>query len=1068
MNIIDKTRLLQTSVLSSLMIGFGGVAYAQVETTEVVDQVEEEVFEEEEVDQVVVTGSRLRRNSFSSVSPLQVIDGELSRDLGLVDASDLLRQTTVTQGQQITTGVSTSAGLATDNGPGSANADLRGLSADRTLVLVNGRRLAPAGVRGAPSNPDLNLIPGTLVERVDILLDGASSIYGSDAVAGVVNYELQKGFEGLELDAFTTMPEFRGNAGHQQVISAKLGVADENGFITVALEHNQTDGFTEQALTDFYLPYQNGCRASVSIGITGEVFSPDTCRNGQFAGGSAGFGPAGFLAFEQGANVAGLPRNFSPVGITGDLLQPDSIGGQRLLNFPEEFNANFQPDFERTSLFAFGEYELGFYGDMTAYFEASYGERRTSSEGPNQVGFEIPTTYGPSNFGDPLGLDRGTTLFFESRLASVTNVAQTRLIGGLKGELPFIKNDFMDNWGYDVYGSYSRSSGQDSISGLPFLPRLERTLSNTRFDEDLGEFVCDPLSVPGEGQPIECRPLNFFEPSFLFSGQFEDPDDTSYLFPNRLTDTEVFQTVFSGYVGGDLFDMPWGDTVLVGFGAEYREDEIVTRTSVSGDFLGFSSDPGANGSRNFKEVFGEIELPLISDKPLVEELTLNLAGRYTEESNFGGQETYSIKGQYKPTDWFSIQSTYGTSFRAPSVGDQFGGRVINFQDPGDPCRVPGLAIDFIDADNDPSTPDTREYIPEDDQRDPSVVQTCLNGGGPFNIPGTDPFALGTTGLGTPSAGFAGSPTRVASGSNPELGPETSKAFSVGATFDQPWSDDFDLLLAVTYFEIEVNDEIDQLSANTIVNRCYNSDNLTDPTCGFLTRAPRVEGDDTSGEVVFVSATNQNLGQQIIEGIDYNVEFGFDVDLGLGSPVDYRLIGRATQSLTQTEELILPNGTTIDTDLGEFGSPEWRLNLTNVASWNDFRFIFQSRFIDSQVENILNEDATDGTGLLAGDVDIDGLTSTFGSCVQTLGRFAAEGDPSFPGGFNCIQLDGLDSYWVHDMSVAYAYDTWAVRVGVNNLFDTAPPLTNNNDLANLGGIGYDIGGRTYFANVTKRF
>jgi len=195
---------------------------------------------------------------------------------------------------------------------------------------------------------------------------------------------------------------------------------------------------------------------------------------------------------------------------------------------------------------------------------------------------------------------------------------------------------------------------------------------------------------------------------------------------------------------------------------------------------------------------------------------------------------------------------------------------------------------------------------------------------------------------------------------------------------------------------------------------------------------------------------------------------FQQRISLGSPVDYRLIGRATQSLSQTEELILPNGTILDTDRGEFGNPEWRLNLTNVASWNDFRFIFQSRFIDSQVENFLNEDATDGTELLAGDVDIEGLTSGFGSCVQTLGRFAADGDPSFPGGFNCIQLDGLDSYWVHDMSVAYAYDTWAVRVGVNNLFDTAPPLTDNNDLANLGGIGYDIGGRTYFANVTKRF
>lgn len=1062
MTFLDKARLLQTSILGGLLFAAAPV-YAQ--DNQPVDEVEETTAAEElddfaeDEDTIVVTGSRLRRNEFTSVSPLQVVDGELARDLGLVDAADLLQQTTVVQGQQITTGVSTSAGLATDNGPGASNAALRGLTADRTLVLVNGRRLAPAGVRGAPSNPDLNLIPGTLVERVDILLDGASSIYGSDAVAGVINYQLQRGFEGLEFDVFATLPEFAGNAGHQEVYSAKAGLVNDNGFISVAVEHNEVDGFNETALTDFYEPYANGCRASVSIGASGTIYNPDTCRNGQFAGGSAGFGPAGFIAYEPGANIPGLPVNWSPVGITGDLLQPDSVGGQRLLNFPEEFNAAFAPDFERTSIFAFGEYDTGLYGDMTAYFEASYGERRTYTEGPNQVGLQIPTTYGPSNFGDPLNLGRPTTLFFETRLVADTSVAQSRLIGGFKGDLPFLDNDFMSNFGYDVYGSYSRSSGQDSVSGLPYVPRLEQTLTNTRFDAATGEFVCDSRTIPNEGQTVDCRPLNFFEPTFLFGGQFTDPDDTAYLFPNRLTDTEVFQTVFAGYISGDLFDIPFGDTVLIGIGAEYRQDEIETRTSLSGEFLGFTSDPGANGERDFKEIFGELEIPLVKDKPLIESLTLNVAGRYTEESNFGGAETYSVKGQYQPTDWLSFQSTYGTSFRAPSVGDQFGGRVVSFQSPQDPCRVPGFAIQFIDADNDPSTPDTREYIPANDQRAADLIARCVNGGGPFNIPGTDPFALGTQGLGTPSAGFIGAPTRIASGSNPDLEPETSTAFSAGFTFDQPWMDDFDFRVAVTYFELKVRDEIDQLTGVTIVNRCYNSTNLDDPTCGFFTRDPRVAGNDSSGEISFVSATNQNLGEQIVEGIDYNLEFGFDVEPSfLDAPIDYRLIGRATQMLTQTEELFLANGTILDNDLGEFGNPEWRMNLTNVFGYKDFQFLFQSRYIDSQIENFVNED-NPATGQLAGDVDTEILTSGFGRCVQANDRTATS---------PCIQYDGLDEYWVHDMSLTFNRDTYAVRVGVNNIFNDAPPITDNNDLAGLGGIGYDIGGRTFFANVTKRF
>ena len=136
MNILDKTRLLQTSILSSLMMGLGGVAYAQVDTTPAeVEQIEAEEEDDfaEEKGEIVVTGSRLRRNEFTSASPLQVIDGELARDLGLVDASDLLGQTTVVQGQQITTGLSTSAGNLSANGPGSATASLRGLNPGRTL-----------------------------------------------------------------------------------------------------------------------------------------------------------------------------------------------------------------------------------------------------------------------------------------------------------------------------------------------------------------------------------------------------------------------------------------------------------------------------------------------------------------------------------------------------------------------------------------------------------------------------------------------------------------------------------------------------------------------------------------------------------------------------------------------------------------------------------------------------------------------------------------------------------------------------------------------------------------------
>ena len=158
---IKKRRTLQRRLAAGIALSMGLAVTPQLLAQ---DADEDEASEQEPIEEVITTGSRIVRDEFSSISPLQVIDGETSRDLGLVDTSELLRQTTVVQGQQITTGVSTSAGLLTDNGPGSATATLRGLDPGRTLVMINGRRLAPAGVGGAPSNPDLNLVPGSLID----------------------------------------------------------------------------------------------------------------------------------------------------------------------------------------------------------------------------------------------------------------------------------------------------------------------------------------------------------------------------------------------------------------------------------------------------------------------------------------------------------------------------------------------------------------------------------------------------------------------------------------------------------------------------------------------------------------------------------------------------------------------------------------------------------------------------------------------------------------------------------------------------------------------------------------
>jgi len=271
-------RLLQTTIIGGMVFaGAGFTAYAQTNDPNAVPAVElldEEESEDEFSDggEVVVTGSRLRRSTFSSISPLQVIDGEVARDLGLVDAQDLLSNTSVISGQQNTVGVSTAFNGGLQQAfttIGNATPNLRALGSSvtgraRTLVLINGRRLGPIGVGGAPANPDVSMIPGTLIERTDILLDGASSIYGSDAVGGVVNFIMRSDFDGVELSGTTSMSEH--GWGQQNVFSATTGVSNDRGFIGFAAEYNFNEEIERRDVIEDFFGRTQGQICEASIG----------------------------------------------------------------------------------------------------------------------------------------------------------------------------------------------------------------------------------------------------------------------------------------------------------------------------------------------------------------------------------------------------------------------------------------------------------------------------------------------------------------------------------------------------------------------------------------------------------------------------------------------------------------------------------------------------------------------------------------------------------------------------------------------------------------------------------
>ena len=220
---------------------------------------------DEDTEVVIVTGSRLKRNTYTSVSPLQIITAEVSREAGLIDAAEILQESTASAGQQIDL---TFHGFVLDDGPGSVTANLRGLGSARTLVMINGRRVAPAGVEGAPSAPSLDVIPGLLVQNYDQLLDGASSVYGSDAVAGVINAILYKDFDGLELEMF---PRFSAHGSDKEnVFGARWGMNFDRGFVGIGAQYTSLEPI---ALSD--RPWTSDCARNVEVDQGGRVRHQD-------------------------------------------------------------------------------------------------------------------------------------------------------------------------------------------------------------------------------------------------------------------------------------------------------------------------------------------------------------------------------------------------------------------------------------------------------------------------------------------------------------------------------------------------------------------------------------------------------------------------------------------------------------------------------------------------------------------------------------------------------------------------------------------------------------------------
>jgi len=1113
MNILEFNKLLLGSsiLLGTSVVAIAPAAFAQDSTDVIVLDDNEQV--EEKKDNVIVTGTRIKRDTFSSISPIQTITTEITKDVGLFDPAQVLQQSEAAAGQQID---STFNGFVLDNGPGSQTLNLRGLGANRTLLLMNGRRLAPAGVEGAPSSPSLNLLPSNLIERYDLLLDGASSVYGSDAVAGVGNIILRKDFDGFEVELSVDRPE-QSSAGTDYTISGAYGINNDRGFLGMGIEYDFRDAVRIED-RDFF----EGCETTYEITDTGEIRTGDISRQQIY--GQIGLnypveecrlsavgrrirrvpGGLGFVYYTPGQSNTGIP-NYSEDIQYGVPIDGDGDGnvdvtlGDYTSNGAFN-NASFISEQKRISLMAYGEYTLEGEANITPYFEALHTSVDVFIDsGASQLFTVVPANnpFNPCNPNQPNGVDCGlaadSLLTNPNYMESFRNyysggpgsancfgfsranctpanfgllngalgpqrsgggvvvegdrditdlmIEQTRFVGGVKGDLPFMNFGSFNDWSFDNSFTLSISKGESHRPGirddrlhfaLGFDPNI-RNATNQLVDLQGGACVADPGSIVSADIADGCVPVNLFAPSLYDNviGTFATQAERDYLFDDRNFDTTYIQAVMSGFATGNILEVPAGNVGLV-VGAELRYDEldsIPDNVASEGLFFGFFSDQGASGSKVTKEVFAEIDIPVVADKPFFEQLDVNVAARMTDDEFYGTNFTYSVKSGWRPFESLLLKATHGTSFRAPNLRENFLAGTSGFGNFTDPCVTPAGAVGL-----------NGQYIPANDPRDPITIANCA----------ADPSGLDPTNFSPIPGNAATYSVERRQGGAFDLDAETSNSYTLGFAFEQPFFDSFDASLNVSYYNIDVKNTVVSPSPQFIINDCYTIQaNRQSTFCSRITRSP-LTATANAGQFTLIDSGFINQDEENVSGIDINFDISKEIQM-FDRLIDWSLDVRANYLEERSSLFVDDNGNSnFDDDQGEFGLPEWTGRARLTADWNNWRATWQTRYVGA-----VEQDAA----------GIDPFSDVF------LGGAATCGGPTI-GDSSCRDVGFADKYIVHAASVRYTGDSLTVVAGINNLFDKAPPLVDPTEVTSINnvalGSGYDYDGRQFFINIRKKF
>jgi len=848
---------------------------------------------------IIITGSRLIRTDLSAPSPTTII-GET--DIRL--SGNVTLEGTLNEFPQLASGNTSSV----NNGGGSGvlTANLRGLGATRTLVLANGRRFIPANSDG---QVDLATIPDALVERVEIITGGASAVYGSDAVAGAVNFILRRDFQGLEVSYLYGQTFRDDGASHKIDATFGANLDDGRGNVVFSASYTKRD------------PVFQADRGFAQVPL-------DTV-NGQLVPGGSGNVPGTRIGLSRSQLDSLVGVNLTPDGPCSNLtsIQFRENGVPRAYCTPENaynygpFNYLLRP-LERFQASALARYEIT--DRIEAFVEAFFVNSRNNttlapeSFVPLTPGAASSTLLVPNYATNPILPDATRQFFINNQAlfdpdgdgtAAIVGAARradelgTRnsfyernsfnLTGGLRGSLGHGASD----WRWEAFYQFQRNRSDT---------RQENFISLTRLSQGLNSVVNAQGQVVCRDPTRGCVPVNIFGFGSI------TPEAGAFLTPPRVSDDEFERQVASASLSGALFDLPAGP-VSVAVGAEYREDSY--RFDPSPQDLAGEYGPGSQsrirGGFDVAEIFGELRIPILSDRPLLDTVAIEGAARYSDyggdNATVGGVFTWKVGGEYAPFDWIRFRSAFNRAIRAPTLNELRAPITRGFSSGTDPC--------------------SRSNNPTAAQKALCVIQGIPQA----DIDDYEQSSLGQT---------------VQSGGNPNLREEQSDTLTIGAVISPPFLDR--LNITVDYFRIKVDGAIASINLNQTLTDCFTNLDPNSPTCQAITRLP-------NGQIDFVSTQLNNIGAINVEGLDVQADYrmplggffrigGNEANLTLQAIASW-LFERSTQVITNQAPVDCAgrfgNGC-IGT--GTFGLPDFKLNLSSIYESGPLTFRLQGRMI----------------------------------------------------------------------------------------------------------------------------